>query len=140
MLQIQKTPEMREAEITLISEGTVLDGTVELASVARVHGSVRGKLIGSRGSLVVLASQSTVEGNIEADTLWVEGFVRGQIHATTRVILSSSARVVGDITSPSIEIEPGAYFEGRCRMEKQSGHSTKLSESSPAAGTNSPSA
>jgi cytoskeletal protein CcmA (bactofilin family) len=132
VLQIQKTPEMREAEITLISEGTALEGTLELASVARVHGSIRGKLVGSPGSLVVLASQSTVEGNIEADTLWVEGFVRGQIHAATRVILSPTARVVGDISSPRIEIDPGAYFEGRCRMEK-------LSEASPGSGTNPPS-
>ncbi len=132
MLPIQKTPDMRESEITLISEGTVLDGTVELASVARVHGSVRGRLLGAQGSLIVLAATSMVEGNIDADSLWVEGFVRGQIRASTRVILSSTARVVGDINSPSIEIEPGAYFEGRCRMEG-------LSESSRAAGTTPPS-
>jgi cytoskeletal protein CcmA (bactofilin family) len=49
---------MREAEITLISEGTALEGTLELASVARVHGSIRGKLVGSPGSLVEIGRAS----------------------------------------------------------------------------------
>ena len=117
MLPIQKTPELRESEITLVSEGTTFEGTLALASVARIHGTIKGKLKGLPGSLIVLGDQSLVEGSIEADSIWIEGFVRGEVSAKTRVILRPSARMVGDIECPSIEIEPGAHFEGALRME-----------------------
>ena len=133
MLPIQKTPELRESEITLVSEGTTFEGTLALASVARIHGTIKGKLKGLPGSLIVLGDQSLVEGTIEADSIWIEGFVRGEISAKTRVILRPSARMVGDIECPSIEIEPGAHFEGICRMEH-------LAKASPASDTTQPSA
>jgi len=130
VLQLQKNPELRESEITLISEGTQLEGTIEFASVTRVHGRIKGKLIGLKGSLVVLGQQSHVEGTLDGDQLWIEGFVRGKISCITKVILASTARVIADIEAPSIEIEPGAYFEGSC----------KATGSNPDAGTTQPSA
>jgi len=133
---IQKTPDLKESEITLVSEGTAFEGTLSLASVARLHCQVKGKVVGRSGSLIVLAPQSMIEGNIEGDTLWIEGFVRGQVIATTKVILSESARVIGDIECPKVEIQPGAYFEGRCRMAQ---FSKSSNESSPARGTSEPS-
>ena len=124
MLPLQKSPEMRESEITLIAEGTHIEGQLELTSVARVHGTIKGKLSGAAGSMIVLAPEAQVEGNIRADQLWIEGFVRGEITATTKVILAPSARVIADIESPCIEIEPGAYFEGALKMEKIAHKST----------------
>lgn len=115
MLQLQKTPELRESEITLFSENSHIEGTLELGSVARIHGSVKGRLTGRPGSLIVLGQRSRIEGSLECDELWIEGFVRGDIVCRTKVVLASTARVVGDVTSPSISIEPGAYFEGSCK-------------------------
>ena len=51
---------------------------------------------------------------IDGDTIWIEGFVRGDIRARTRIVLSRTARVIGNLEGPFIEIQPGAYFEGRC--------------------------
>lgn len=109
---------LQESEVSLISEGSRFEGTLELDSVARFHGSLRGRLAGKPGSLIVLGESGIVEGEIDADTIWVEGFVRGGVRARTRVVLSPTARVIGDLESPSIEIQPGAYFDGNCRMEK----------------------
>jgi cytoskeletal protein CcmA (bactofilin family) len=131
----EKMSQMRESEITLVSEGTLLVGTLELESVARIHGTLRGKLVGRPGSFIVLASTALVEGDIEAQELWIEGFVRGQILAKGKVKLAQSARVMGDITCSSFEIEPGAYFEGSCRM----GQTSPLNSTNPAAGTTAPS-
>lgn len=129
---IQKTPELKESEITLVSEGTSFEGTLNLASVARLHCQVKGKVVGRPGSLIVLATQAMIEGNVEGDTLWIEGFVRGHVIATTKVILTESARVIGDIECPRVEIEPGAYFEGRCKMAH---FSKKPTEPSPVLST-----
>jgi cytoskeletal protein CcmA (bactofilin family) len=40
--------------------------------------------------------------------------VRGDIHATGKVELGSTSRVIGDIETPELAIQPGAVFEGRC--------------------------
>jgi cytoskeletal protein CcmA (bactofilin family) len=109
---------LQESEVSLISEGSRFEGTLELDSVARFHGALRGRLVGKPGSLIVLGESGIVEGEIDADTIWVEGFVRGGVRGKTRVVLSPTARVIGDLESPSIEIQPGAYFDGNCRMEK----------------------
>lgn len=109
--------QMSESEVTIVSEASSFDGTLELGSVARMHGSLKGKLIGRPGSMIVIAESGHIDGRIDADTLWVDGFVRGEIAARTRVVLSSTARVFGNIHAPAIEIQPGATFEGRCRME-----------------------
>lgn len=133
---IQKTPELKESEITLVSEGTSFEGTLSLESVARLHGSVKGKVVGRPGSLIVIGASSMIEGNLEGDTLWIEGFVRGHVLASKKVILTETARVIGDIECPKIEIEPGAYFEGSCKMER---FSEKITGSSPSLDTKVPS-
>ncbi|MBU6375047.1 MAG: polymer-forming cytoskeletal protein [Bdellovibrionales bacterium] len=109
----------RESEISLISEGSHFEGTLELTAVARFHGTIKGKLKGKPGSLIVLGESGVVEGQIDADTVWLEGFVRGEVKAQTKVILTPSARVIGNLISPSIEIQPGAYFDGTSRMERR---------------------
>ena len=109
---------LQESEISLISEGSRFEGTLELDSMARFHGTLRGRLAGKPGSVVVLGEPGVVEGEIDGDTIWIEGFVRGDIRARTRIVLSRTARVIGKLEGPFIEIQPGAYFEGRCRMEK----------------------
>ena len=109
----------RESEISLISEGSSFEGTLELSSVARFHGTLKGTLKGKPGSLIVVGESGVIEGQIDADTIWLEGFVRGEVKAQTKIILTPSARVIGDLNSPAIEIQPGAYFEGNSRMEKR---------------------
>ncbi len=110
--------DFQESEISLFSEGSRFEGTLELDSVARFHGSLKGKLAGKIGSLIVLGESGIVEGEVEADTLWVEGFIRGEVRAHTKIVLAPTARVIGDLRSPVIEIHLGAYFDGNCRMEK----------------------
>jgi cytoskeletal protein CcmA (bactofilin family) len=47
----------------------------------------------------------------------VFGEVNGNIKATQLVELKSSARVKGNIETPSLVIEKGVVFEGACKME-----------------------
>lgn len=110
--------DLRESEVSILSEGSRFDGTLELDSVARFHGHLKGTLKGSDGSLIILGETGQVEGQIEADTVWIEGFVQGKVRARTKILLAPTARVLADLESPAIEIQPGAHFDGACRMEK----------------------
>jgi cytoskeletal protein CcmA (bactofilin family) len=112
-----KQDTLSETSINLVSEDTRIEGQVQFDHVTRVHGTLVGKVTAKVGSTLILSETALTEGSIDADVLFVDGFVQGDISAKTRVIISKTGRVVGNITTPSLVIESGAYFEGQCIME-----------------------
>lgn len=103
-------------DVNLITAGSRFDGTVEFSNYTRFEGSIRGTLKGVPGSELIVGEQGVVEGKIEGDKVIIDGFVRGEIHATAKVTISESGRVIGQITAPSVEIKFGGYFDGKCSM------------------------
>ena len=65
------------------------------------------------GTLVV-SETAEVEAEVNVGVAIIEGQLVGDIHATERVEIGSHARVIGNIETPSLSIQPGAVFEGRC--------------------------
>jgi cytoskeletal protein CcmA (bactofilin family) len=51
----------------------------------------------------------------------VAGSVRGTIRATDHVILHATAKVWGDIHTPALVMEEGAFLEGRVDMKREKG-------------------
>jgi len=101
-------------KVNLVTSGTKLEGTVEFTDFTRFEGYMRGTLRGGRGSHLVLGENGVVEGLLEGDEIVIDGFVRGNIVATGRVVISGTGRVIGDIRAPSVGIRFGAFFEGKC--------------------------
>ena len=108
--------ELVETSLTLVSEGTRVEGHITFDSISRVHGVLIGKIFSKEGSTLILNETAVVEGEIQADILLIEGFVQGTISALTRVVISSTGRVIGDISTPSLIVEHGAFFEGKTTM------------------------
>lgn len=106
-----------ESSTNIVAEGTRIEGSVRFDHVTRVHGTLVGDVEGVKGSQIIFAHSSVVEGNINADTVIIDGYVKGNIKADTKVTISGSGRVIGDITTPQLLVDFGAYFEGRCHME-----------------------
>ena len=109
---------IHESQLTIVSEGTRLEGKVHFEQMARVHGTLVGEVSAGIGSTLVLAESGLVEGVIRADVLIVDGFVRGDIFAKTRVQIAASGRVIGNIHSPQAVLEIGCYFEGNLKTER----------------------
>ncbi len=114
--QLPEPPQLQETNITIISEGTEMKGEVTFNQITRVHGVLIGKVKAQPGSTLILCETSVVEGDLDADFLIIDGYVRGTIEVKTKVVISRTGRVIGTIKTPSLEIEFGAYFEGQCRM------------------------
>jgi cytoskeletal protein CcmA (bactofilin family) len=127
-----KRPEITESAINIIAEGTHIEGKIKIDQIARVHGTLIGEVHAQPGSTLILSETALVEGTIRADTLFIDGFVRGDILATTKVVISGTGRVVGDIRTPSLTVDFGAYFEGRCAMEDQAPAATSNLSPTPA--------
>lgn len=79
----------------------------------RINGYVAGMIRSSNGNLIVDAG-GEVDADIAVHHATIYGCVRGDIHAKEKVELGGSARVIGDIETVALSIEPGAVFEGRC--------------------------
>lgn len=90
----------------------VIQGNSQAAEIyaegARITGELR-----SNGSIKV--GQSTIIiGNVFANSAVIAGAVKGDIDVKGPVILDSSAIVMGDIKSKSVQINNGAVIEGMC--------------------------
>jgi cytoskeletal protein CcmA (bactofilin family) len=109
---------MNETTLNIVAEGTRIEGQIHFENISRVHGTLAGQIQSKEGSTLILSETSVTEGTVSADLLMIEGYVRGDIVAKTKVTISKTGRVVGNIRTPSLLIEFGGYFEGRCEMEK----------------------
>ncbi|MCM2324794.1 MAG: polymer-forming cytoskeletal protein [Oligoflexia bacterium] len=112
-------PAIRESAINVISEGTRIEGRIVFDEICRVHGTLVGEVRANPGSTLILAEPSVVEGNIHADVLIVDGYVRGDVVTRTRIVVSSTGRLIGNVTTPSLKLEFGSYFEGACTMDEK---------------------
>ena len=86
------------------------EGLLVLPKPARIDGRVAG---------VVMAGESVwvgAKGVVEADTIVVEGSVRGDLRARTSIELGPEAVVTGDLTGPRVVVADGACVNGRCKV------------------------
>lgn len=100
--------------LNIISEQTKITGTLEVQNYTRFHGCLKGTILGHPNSELIIGVNGVVEGNITADLIIIDGFVRGDICATSGIKISSTGRVIGNIKSSNLSLEFGAYFEGTC--------------------------
>ena len=90
----------------------VIQGNSQAAEIYAEGAKITGELKSS-GSVKV--GQSTVIiGNLFANSAVIAGAVKGDIDVKGPVILDSSAIVMGDIKSKSVQINNGAVIEGMC--------------------------
>jgi cytoskeletal protein CcmA (bactofilin family) len=86
---------------------------ISFEGVLRINGYAAGVIRSTEGSLIVDAG-GELDADISVHAATIYGCVRGDIHAKRKVELRGSARVIGDIETVALSIEPGAVFEGRC--------------------------
>jgi cytoskeletal protein CcmA (bactofilin family) len=105
-----------EREISLLGPGCEMVGTFRVEGTARFHGKIRGSLVGAPDSKLIVCETGVVEGNVSGEEIWIDGYVRGDISAQTKIVIASSGRVIGNLQAPSINVEFGAHFDGKCSM------------------------
>jgi cytoskeletal protein CcmA (bactofilin family) len=96
---------------TIIGPGTSLEGALESAGFTRVDGSFRGDLY-ARGRVVV-GERARIRGNVSGTFITVGGVVYGNLLAGERLVILSTALVVGDIITRRIQADEGCLVHGR---------------------------
>ncbi|MBT4503734.1 MAG: polymer-forming cytoskeletal protein [Gemmatimonadetes bacterium] len=96
-----------ESSITVIGQGTLLDGTFELEHGLRVEGILRGKRLSTREVLMVEGGEVTSE-TIEVGEAVIDGTVVGSLTAQRKVHMAAGARFRGQLVTPRLVLEAGA--------------------------------
>jgi cytoskeletal protein CcmA (bactofilin family) len=110
--------EIKEGNLSgFVGSGTVVTGEANFKAMMRVDGHLSGRVNSTSGTLIV-GSNGTVDANIEVAIAILHGTVNGDIIASQRLELGRAAKLNGNIQTASLMIEPGATFEGSCKMLK----------------------
>src|SRR5687768_15993278 len=121
--------DMKEGNLSgFVGGGTIVTGEANFKALMRVDGHLSGRITSSTGTLIV-GSNGKVDANIEVAIAMIHGTVNGDIIATQRLELGRAAKLNGNIQTASLVIEPGALFEGTCKMIKMVSASTVKSKS-----------
>jgi cytoskeletal protein CcmA (bactofilin family) len=121
--------EIKEGNLSgFVGSGTVVTGEANFKALMRVDGHLSGRISSSTGTLIVGAN-GKVDANIEVAIAMIHGTVNGDIIATQRLELGRAAKLNGNIQTASLVIEPGALFEGTCKMIKMVNASSVKSKS-----------
>lgn len=102
---------------TLLGVGTAIEGTLAFKDTIRLDGTVNGKIISERGT-VIIGERAVVEAQIQVGTAIIKGTVNGHIRATERIDVYPPAKITGDLQAPLVAIESGVRFNGNCTMAK----------------------
>ena len=100
---------------TLIGPDVVIRGDLEFSGGLYVEGRIVGKVsaIEGKAASLLLAEQGSIEGEISAPVVIINGTMTGDVHAAERIELAQKARVEGNVHYSVVEMSAGAQLTGR---------------------------
>ena len=111
-IQNKNEVEIHDHQVTaLLDRGSSFNGRLTFEGTVRIGGEFEGEIF--TNDTLVVNPGAKIEAQIEADTVIISGFVKGNLFAKTKVIMHPPAVFVGTITSPSLQINEGVVFRGR---------------------------
>lgn len=98
------------SDITIISQGQRIVGTVSAGEDLIVLGRIEGRI--QSEATVTIEAQAIVEGDIHARHVLVKGVVVGEIAAVDGIEIAASAQVLGDLKTRRLALRPGGRVAG----------------------------
>ncbi len=105
--------------INIISKDTVIFGNFVTRSSVEVFGKIKQPVnqekqpaIASNGHIFI-AKNASIEGDVKANDIVIEGKLQGNIIADGNVTLINGCEVNGDIECSGLVIDEGVAFKGR---------------------------
>jgi cytoskeletal protein CcmA (bactofilin family) len=99
----------------VIGKAMVIKGHIRSKENMHVDGEVEGTLELSNSRLTV-GPNGKVAANASAREVEVIGSITGDVEATHKITILIGGRLIGDLKTPGIVIEDGAYFTGKIEI------------------------
>ncbi len=107
---------------TLLAKESEFEGKLTFQGQVRIDGKFSGQIFTrSPEDSLVIGETARVQAEINVGTLIVIGTVEGNVKVNRSLELKRNGRIKGNIEAPSLSVEPGAIFEGSCKMESIGG-------------------
>ena len=108
---------------TLIGKASRVHGDLEFTGGLHLDGSIAGNVRAdpSEDSSLSVSETGSIEGNVEATNVMLNGTVKGDILARHRVVLGATARVQGNVFYGVIEMTLGAQIMGKLTRLSEKG-------------------
>ena len=100
---------------TIIGKNTQFKGILSGDGNIRIDGALDGE-ISSTGD-VVIGDQGNVTATIKANNVLISGAVTGNVIANTKLEITSTGKLFGDVKAAVLSIAEGASFKGNSNME-----------------------
>lgn len=123
VIQLRDIPEsVREGRdiedgnnVSVIGETLYFKGELSAGEDLVIEGTVEGTINQGKCCLTVKPKGRLV-ANVNATKIFIEGKVKGDLHATVSVNVRKGGEVEGNIVAPTIALEEGATFNGNIEM------------------------
>jgi len=110
----EKTSEIPET-FTLIDQGTIVQGNLDVTGRIQIHGIVKGNL--TVKGVVEVAESGLIDGEyVRADEVKIVGHIKANVDAKGRLEIWKRGRLEGNVRAGILDIEEGAIFIGSSSM------------------------
>ncbi len=108
---------------TLIGAQVVIRGDLVFSGGLYVEGRILGKVVAEDGApaTLTLSEHGSIEGEVRAPVVIINGQLIGDVHAAERVELASKARVQGNVHYQVVEMNAGAQLDRAPDPRRQPG-------------------
>ncbi len=107
---------MAKEEINaFLGASTEYRGKLTFQGAVRIDGIFHGE-IESEGALIA-GKDAHIEGTVHVGEFILSGLFTGTIVAKKRLIIHRGGRVVGDVSTPALFVEEGAFLDGMITMQ-----------------------
>jgi cytoskeletal protein CcmA (bactofilin family) len=112
MPEVGDTSARSKGPAPVLAAGMEFCGVLVLPGPARIEGRVRGEVLA--GGPLWIGETGVVEADLEGDVIVVAGRVEGDVTATSRIEVRSTATVLGGLWAPRLVLAEGSTVNGPC--------------------------
>ncbi|MBV9265188.1 MAG: polymer-forming cytoskeletal protein [Acidobacteriaceae bacterium] len=117
--------------VAVIGKGMVIKGQIKSAEHMHISGEIDGSL-NLAGFDLTVTSDARVHADVAAREVDVGGAIEGNVDATRKITVRKGGRLIGDLRTPGIVIEDGAYFKGNIEIVNRDSRDTTGGAATPA--------
>jgi cytoskeletal protein CcmA (bactofilin family) len=99
----------------LLGKGSQFEGKLLFEGTVRIDGKFSGEIIST--DTLIIGEGAEVKANLTVGAIVCLGDYAGDAKAQKSIELKAPAKVRGNLTTASIVIERGVFFDGTCKMD-----------------------
>jgi cytoskeletal protein CcmA (bactofilin family) len=103
------------ANLTVIGKAMVVRGRITSTESLHIEGEVDGALE-LPGARLTVGPTAKVRADATAREIEIMGTLSGDLDASKKITIRKGGRLTGDLRTPGIVIEEGAYFKGKIEI------------------------